>query len=29
MTQGIETGLISVPSLADRAGDFSDIAEHT
>ena len=26
MTQGIDTGLISVPSLQDRAGDFSDIA---
>lgn len=26
MTQGMETGLISVPSLQNRAGDFSDIA---
>jgi hypothetical protein len=26
MTQGVETGLISVPSMANRAGDFSDIA---
>jgi len=26
MTQGVETGLISVPSLADRAGDLSDRA---
>lgn len=26
MTQGVETGLISVPSLQNRAGDFSDIA---
>ena len=26
MTQGVDTGLISVPSLQDRAGDFSDIA---
>ena len=26
MTQGVETGLISVPSLQDREGDFSDIA---
>ena len=26
MTQGIETGRISVPSLENRAGDFSDIA---
>ncbi len=26
MTQGVETGLISVPSLRNRAGDFSDIA---
>ena len=25
-TQGIETGLLPVPSLADRAGDFSDAA---
>jgi hypothetical protein len=24
MTQGVETGLISVPSLRNRAGDFSD-----
>ena len=26
MIQGVDTGLISVPSLQDRAGDFSDIA---
>jgi hypothetical protein len=26
MTQGVDTGLISVPSLQDRAGNFSDIA---
>lgn len=26
MTQGIDTGLISVPSMQDRAGDLSDIA---
>ncbi len=26
MTQGVETGLISVPSLQDRAGDLSDVA---
>ena len=26
MTQGVETGLISVPSLPNRNGDFSDIA---
>jgi len=26
MTQGIDTGLIAVPSLADRSGDFSDAA---
>jgi hypothetical protein len=26
MTQGVETGLISVPSVADRGGDLSDIA---
>ena len=26
MTQGLETGLISVPSLANRTGDFSDNA---
>ena len=26
-TQGIETGLISVPSSAERAGNFSDIAD--
>lgn len=26
MTQGLDTGLISVPSMADRAGNFSDIA---
>ena len=26
MTQGVDTGLISVPSLQDRGGDFSDIA---
>ncbi len=26
MTRGVDTGLISVPSLANRAGDFSDIA---
>lgn len=26
MTQGVETGLISVPSLQNRQGDFSDIA---
>ena len=26
MTQGIETGLISVPSLQNRDGDFSDVA---
>ncbi len=26
-TQGIETGNISVPSLAERAGNFSDIAD--
>ena len=25
--QGIETGIVSVPSLADRAGDFSDSAD--
>lgn len=25
MTQGIETGLISVPSLQDRSGNFSDL----
>jgi hypothetical protein len=27
MTQGVETGRIPVPSLQDRAGDFSDIAD--
>lgn len=27
MTQGVETGLISVPSLQNRQGDFSDIAD--
>jgi hypothetical protein len=26
MTQGVETGLISVPSVRNRAGDFSDTA---
>jgi len=26
MTQGVDTGLISVPSLADRSGNFSDLA---
>jgi hypothetical protein len=26
MTQGVDTGLISVPSLQDRTGDLSDIA---
>ena len=26
MTQGVETGLISVPSLQDRSGDFADVA---
>ena len=26
MTQGVETGLISVPSIADRGGDLSDVA---
>ena len=26
MTEGIETGLIAVPSLQDRSGDFSDLA---
>jgi hypothetical protein len=26
-TQGIETGLISVPSLAERAGDFGGVAD--
>ena len=26
MTEGVDTGLISVPSLPDRAGDFSDLA---
>ncbi|HLK65259.1 MAG TPA: TonB-dependent receptor [Bryobacteraceae bacterium] len=26
MTQGIDTGLIAVPSLANRSGDFSDVA---
>jgi hypothetical protein len=26
MTQGVETGLISVPSLQNRAGDFGDVA---
>ena len=26
-TQGIETGIISVPSLAERAGNFSDVAD--
>jgi hypothetical protein len=26
MTRGVDTGLISVPSLENRAGDFSDIA---
>jgi hypothetical protein len=26
MTQGVDTGLISVPSLAERTGNFSDIA---
>ena len=26
MTQGVEAGVISVPSLRNRAGDFSDIA---
>ena len=26
MTQGVETGIISVPSLRNRNGDFSDIA---
>ena len=26
MTQGVETGLISVPSLRNRTGDFSDTA---
>jgi hypothetical protein len=26
MVQGIETGIVSVPSLANRAGDFSDSA---
>jgi len=26
MMQGVETGLVSVPSLQDRAGNFSDIA---
>ncbi len=26
MTQGVETGLISVPSVQDRGGNFSDIA---
>jgi Carboxypeptidase regulatory-like domain/TonB dependent receptor-like, beta-barrel len=27
MTQGIETGNISVPSLAERSGDFSSVAD--
>jgi TonB dependent receptor-like, beta-barrel len=27
MTRGVDTGLISVPSLRNRSGDFSDIAE--
>ncbi len=26
MTQGVETGLISVPSLQDRSGDLADVA---
>jgi hypothetical protein len=26
MTQGVDTGLISVPSLQDRSGNFSDVA---